>query len=169
MLLMAHLNGRLDMLDRVLDQGEDVTLAVFAGSALSPGDDAGKVYSGLHSRLEALGIPSYCIPGEADAPERRYMTAAIGHESVGMHVRNVHGMSADTRRGDTVVVGFGGRITDDERDHEATLRYPGWELLYRLHLLSRVDQVPVLVLHHPPAGVRVIDRDEAGGAWATGR
>jgi Icc-related predicted phosphoesterase len=164
MLVMAHLNGRLDMLEQVLERGEEVDLALFAGSALGDGDDAPRTYADLYSHLERLGIPTYCIPGEADAPERCYMAAAIGHESVGRHVSTVHSLQAETRRGEYVVVGFGGRITDDERDHERHLRYPGWELLWRLRLLSRIDPLPVLLLHHPPAGVQVIDRDAAGAS-----
>ncbi|MDX6647326.1 MAG: uncharacterized protein QOK40_3053, partial [Miltoncostaeaceae bacterium] len=160
-LVMAHLNGRLDMLERVIDRGEPADLTLFAGNALD-GADPARTHATLFTLLEQLGLPAYTIPGEADAPERRYLAAAMGHESAGKHVRDVHGLHAETRRGEYVVVGFGGRITDDERDHEGALRYPGWELLARLRLLGRLDQLPILMLHHPPAGVRIIDRDDAG-------
>ena len=125
--------------------------------------DPAPTLANTYRMLERSGLPSYCVPGEADAPERVYLAATVGHESAGRGTTwYVHGSFAMAPRSEYAVAGFGGRITDDERDHERALRYPGWELLARLDLLRSVDQVPLLLFHHPPAHVGEIDVDGTG-------
>jgi Icc-related predicted phosphoesterase len=60
--------------------------------------------------------------------------------------------------GDLAVAGFGGRITERERETESALRYPGWEARYRMAFLTQVDQaLLVMVFHNPPARVGNLD------------
>jgi Icc-related predicted phosphoesterase len=164
-LVIAHINGRLDLFDRALERlDEDRPDAILiAGAVLGEEADAAGTFAGAYRRLEQAGVAAYGVPGEADAPERAYYAATVGQESAGRgRTTCVHGAFAPAPRNPYAVAGFGGRITDDERDHERSLRYPGWELLARLHLLRDIDQVPLLLFHHPPADASDVDLDAAG-------
>jgi uncharacterized protein len=151
-LAIAQLGGRVELLDRLSDvvERERPDMLFFAGGALGEGSDPARTHAAVFAALEKLGVPSYCIPGEADGPERLYLTAALGHQSVARNVHIVHGTFALAPAHGLAVVGFGGGITDDEREHVAAVRYAGWELVARMHLLRGVDQPPLLLLHHPP-------------------
>src|SRR5262245_56571545 len=164
-LVMAHVNGRLDQVGRALDRLEEdrPDAILLAGAVLGEQADAARTFLGAYQWLEQTGVPAYGVPGEADASERAYFAATVGQESAGRgRVTCVHGAFAAAPRNPYAIAGFGGRITDKERDHERSLRYPGWELLARLHLIRDIDQVPLLLFHHPPAEAGDIDLDGAG-------
>ncbi len=59
------------------------------------------------------------------------------------------------------MAGFGGRTTDNERETETALRYPGWEVTYRLGFLGQLEQNLLLVFHNPTAETG--DLDLVGG------
>jgi Icc-related predicted phosphoesterase len=168
-LACAHLNGELDRLrdlERAVD-AERPELLVFAGNMLAPGRAAEKgAPRALHQVLHALAeLPCHVavVPGEQDAPERRVLPIETAGEWTERHLHCVHGMHLPM--GELAVAGFGGRVTEHERDNEASLRYPGWEVRYRMAFLSQVDQaLLLLVFHHPPAQVRDLDLLDGDGA-----
>jgi Icc-related predicted phosphoesterase len=103
------------------------------------------------------------VPGEQDVPERHVLPIATAQEWTERHLHCVHGMPLVM--GQVVVAGFGGRITEHEREVEQALRYPGWEVKYRMAFLSQVDQpLLLLVFHHPPAQVRDLELGDAEGS-----
>jgi Icc-related predicted phosphoesterase len=164
-MVLAHLNGRLDALERAVEgvEEERADAILVLGSLLGPDAEPAQTFATAFRMLTRSGLPSFVVPGEADAPERAYLAASLGHESVGKGTtRSVHGSFALAPSHQYAVAGFGGRITDDKRDHERILRYPGWELLARLDVLRDVDQIPLLAFHHPPAEAGDVDLDAAG-------
>lgn len=59
--------------------------------------------------------------------------------------------------GDPAVAGFGGCITEGERETGTALDYPDWEAMYRMAFLGQLEQDLVLSLHQPPAQVHELD------------
>ena len=111
--------------------------------------------------LSRLEVPVYLIPGENDAPERFFLQAVFNSEIVSPKVHMVHRSFAPLGS-EYVVAGFGGAITDGEREHEFFLRYPGWEAEFSLEFLQHLDQERILVFHTPPAGKLVGGEPEVG-------
>jgi uncharacterized protein len=160
-LAFAHLDGELDRLEdleRVVAE-ERAELVVFAGSARADHRDADpEAPRSLHRVLHVLArlpCPVAVIPGEHDWPERHVMPVLTGQEWSERHLHSVHGSFASVRT--LSVAGFGGQVTERERETDAALRYPGWEVRYRLAFLADLDQDLLLVFHHPPAQVRELD------------
>jgi Icc-related predicted phosphoesterase len=100
--------------------------------------------------LSSLGVPACLVPGRTDAPERLFLQAACNAEIVAARVYNVHRSFAPLGS-NWIVAGFGGEITEEERDHTFFLRYPGWEAQFSLEFLRHLDQDRILLLHTPPA------------------
>jgi Icc-related predicted phosphoesterase len=159
-LACAHLDGELDRLQdlRLVVEEERPDLVVFAGGLLAPGREGSTVARGLHRLLHglaALPCAVAVVPGAADAPERRVLPVATAQEWTERNLHCVHGMLATID--DLAVAGFGGDITERERETEVALRYPAWELRYRMAFLNRVEQPLLLVHHHPPAQMHELD------------
>ncbi len=123
---------------------------VFAGNAtrLSGLDEEArlKAYHEMLHWLGSLDLPVFFVPGVVDVPERAIFQAAINHELVVPRVAIVHGMPAFLR-GQYVVEGYGGRLTDEEIRSDDELTYPLWRAEFALHELRRFDQLPLMVLH----------------------
>jgi uncharacterized protein len=163
-LACAHLNGALDRLSELRGavEAERPDLVVFAGNlvaadrpAASPDVEARALHRAVHE-LAALPCPVAIVPGEHDAPERRMMPILASQEWAEHRLLCVHGMPAVM--GELAVGGFGGRITEHEREVESAVRYPAWEARYRMAFLTQVDQaLLVLVFHTPPARVHDLD------------
>ena len=174
-LACAHLDGELDRLrdlERAVEE-ERPELLVFAGSALAPGRAAEKgAAQSLHHVLRTLAdlpCPVAIVPGEHDAPESRVLPIVTALEWTESHLHCVHGMPLPM--GELAIAGFGGRVTEHEREVDQALRYPGWEVEYRMAFLSQVDQpLLLLVFHNPPAHVRdlePLDGDRGGSEVVT--
>jgi Icc-related predicted phosphoesterase len=160
-LAFAHLNGRLELLDQ-LSQAVDherPDLVVFGGNAAGPGErdrerDA-RTFDATFRALGTLPCPVVLIPGEHDAPERAFLAASVSREWVERQLHAVHGAFALVQH--LAAAGFGGAITEGERETERVLRYPAWEVIYRMGFLRELDQQLLLVFHHPPAEMKAID------------
>src|SRR2546430_2481453 len=124
-LACAHLNGELDRLsdlERAVEE-EGPELVVFAGNLLAPGRAAEKgAPQALHRVLRTLAdLPCQValVPGEQDVPERHVLPIATAQEWTERRLHCVHGMPL--LMGQLAVAGFGGRITDHEREVEQAL------------------------------------------------
>ncbi len=89
------------------------------------------------------------VPGHRDAPLTDYLRAALKDNSGSPNVGLVHQGFINAGR-DFVLVGFGGDITEDERETELVNRFPEWELAYHLQVLQQLPQDPILLTHYPP-------------------
>src|SRR5829696_7366968 len=94
-------------------------------------------YRALLKRLGQSELPAFWVPGPTDAPIRDYLRESYNIEIAYPDLRGVHG-SAAVGPHNVLFVGMGGEILDDPdsiRAEEAILRYPGWEVEYRLKIV----------------------------------
>jgi Icc-related predicted phosphoesterase len=119
-------------------------------------------HDGRWDVLRALGraqLPVYWVPGPGDAPVDRYLRDAFNIEIAFPLLHGVHGTIAYASGG-VLVAGLGGEISDDPeepREEQTHLRYPRWEVEYRLKVLQEVTKYNQLVLLFttPPAHKRL--------------
>ncbi len=95
--------------------------------------------------LKTLGIPVYLVPGVNDAPERLFLQAAFNAEISGQ-VHPVH-RSFFLHGSAYAISGFGGEITDGEREGRFFVKYPAWEAEYALEFLHQIRRPCILVFH----------------------
>jgi Icc-related predicted phosphoesterase len=99
-------------------------------------------------------LPVFCVPGPEDAPFSEFLREAANIEVVYPDTHNVHATFA-MASGQLLISGMGGAIEDDanmRRDELERLRYPGWELEYRLKFLRELkDYLKIFLFTTPPA------------------
>lgn len=106
-------------------------------------------YRAFFKGLGELRIPVYYIPGRSDAPIARYLREAFNYEIVYPHIRNVH-KSFSFYRNHYEIVGFGGEISDKQREDQFILRYPRWEVEYHLKIIRDLRPMELLMLFSTP-------------------
>ncbi len=112
-------------------------------------------YDAFFRGLGELNIPVYYIPGKFDAPIARYLREAFNYEIVYPHIRNVH-KSFSFYRNHYELVGFGGEISEKQREDQFILRYPRWEVEYHLKIIRDLRPMQLLMLFYtPPYGGRL--------------
>ncbi|HEY7253559.1 MAG TPA: heat-stable protein [Methylomirabilota bacterium] len=123
------------------------------------GDLAGPLYKpeDLRTVLRALangGRHAFWVPGPGDAPVEHYLRESHEAELLVPFLRGVHGTTAFAP-GYVLFAGMGGEISDDAfepREEIKALRYPHWEVDYRLKALRDLDEFElVLMFWTPPA------------------
>jgi Icc-related predicted phosphoesterase len=123
------------------------------GDLANPDGDRSEEYRTLFEALGASGVPSFWVPGPADAPIETYLREARNMEVVFPNLRGVHGTCALTRH--ILFAGLGGEIDDDPdvaRDEQTRLRYPAWHAEYHLKLVAELEEYQrVLLFSTPPA------------------
>jgi uncharacterized protein len=155
-LCAAEPRGSGDAVERLLEAARDQTVdAVAVLGDLSDGSGGTDGYRTVFRLLSGSGLPTYWIPGPGDAPVVVYLREAHNIEVVFAQLHGVHGTAAFTPDRHVLIAGLGGEIADDpaeEREEQQRLRYPRWELEYRLKL---VQELPghelVLMTSTPPA------------------
>jgi Icc-related predicted phosphoesterase len=154
-LCVADPRGSAEALARVLETAADERVgAVAVIGDLSADHDRPSSLRAVFRALHKGGLPSFWVPGPADAPVEDYLREAHNAEVVHPNLRGVHGTAASTA-GHLVVAGLGGEIGDDPSEHRdeiERLRYPRWEPEYRLKILAEFDEPEkVLLFTTPPA------------------
>ena len=117
------------------------------------------LYAEFYQALRSAPFRIFAVPGNMDAPEGRYLRAALADAGVDSPVEVVHRTIA--RLGPYVIVGLGGEITEADREEFFVLQYPRWEASQCFGLFEHVDAERIMVLHTPPLGGEV-DRDGGG-------
>jgi Icc-related predicted phosphoesterase len=133
-LAAADPRGDVDTVTQLLDQvdltGADAIALI--GSLTSDGSETAH-----RAVLKALGparVHTFWVPGPLDAPVAAYLRESYNMETVFPFLHGVHGtlaLSPDY----VLFAGMGGEIVDHpdtRREEQETLRYPGWEVEYRL-------------------------------------
>lgn len=111
--------------------------------------------------LNRLDVPVFVVPGKNDAPERFFLQAAFNTEIVSPQIHIVHRSFAPLGR-NYIVAGFGGEITEETRENEFFLLYPGWEAEFSLAFLRHLEQAKILLFHTPPAEKFEDENEQAG-------
>jgi Icc-related predicted phosphoesterase len=119
------------------------------------GDHPGReAYRSIFRALGAGGVPAFWVPGPHDAPVADYLRETANIEVVYPFLHGIHG-TIGFGPGYVLFAGLGGAVEDDpdaSRDEIGRLRYPRWEVEYRLKPLRELkDYVLVLLFHTPPA------------------
>jgi uncharacterized protein len=152
---VAGIGGEVPPLEQLLGglpEADDDAVAVVGdlGAAWSKAD----TYRLIFRALGQGGRPTFWVPGPTDAPLRDYLRESSNMEIAYPFLHGVHGTVA-LGPGNVLFAGMGGEIADDPetmRAEEAVLRYPGWEVEYRLKLIREFDtSEQVFLFTTPPA------------------
>jgi uncharacterized protein len=153
-LCLAEPRGSATAMRQILEAAGTLHVQAVALVGDVGGDDRPAGYRSVFRALGQSGLPGYWVPGPADAPVEEYLREAHNMEVVFPFLHGVHG-SAASAPGSVLVAGVGGRVSDDPSEHReelAELRYPRWEVEYRLKVLRELKpQELVLLFATPPA------------------
>jgi uncharacterized protein len=150
LLVIAAIRGNVERLESLLGDlpgtgGPDAVVVVGdIGAAWTKAD----TYRAAFKALGKAERPAFWVPGPTDAPISDYLRESYNAEIVYPRLRGVHGTFA-LGAGPTLFAGMGGEIVDDPntvRVEEAGLRYPGWEVEYRLKVIREVKDYPRVFL-----------------------
>jgi uncharacterized protein len=144
LLVAGPLNGATDTLELLLGQvaEDEIDLIAVVGDLGAPWSKP-ETFRSIFRTLGENGLPAFWIPGHTDAPLSQYLREAYNMEITFDHLHGVHGTVA-LASPHIVVAGMGGEIVDDPdaiRGEEALLRYPGWEVEYRLKAVRELEEL----------------------------
>jgi Icc-related predicted phosphoesterase len=131
---VGHVEALLEQVDRT-GAGALALAGSLAGAGARP-----ETYRALFKTMGSAKVQTFWIPGAQDAPLARYLRESYNIELAFPFLHGVHGamaMSPDH----VVYAGMGGEIVDDPdavREEQRTLRYPAWEVEYRLKVLREL-------------------------------
>jgi uncharacterized protein len=138
LLVVGQIRGEVKALARVLDRHEELGVdGVVAVGDLGAAWSKADTYREIFRTLGESGLHTFWLPGANDAPVRDYLREASNMEIAFPLLRGVHATAVQAP-GQLVFCGMGGEILDDPdaiRGEETQLRYPGWEVEYRLKVL----------------------------------
>jgi Icc-related predicted phosphoesterase len=146
--------GNLEAVAALVKQAPDAgaEAVVVLGNLATSGATA-RMYGNIFKTLAESRLPTFYIPGPADAPIAEYLREAANIEIVYPYLHGVHATFA-VAPGYVIFAGMGGTVADDPnitREEQETLRYPGWEVEYRLKFLSELkDYQKVFLFTTPP-------------------
>lgn len=149
LLAVGGINGTTEPLEQLLTDMSEQPVDVIAvvgdlGAAWTKAD----VYRAIFTTLGRTDIPTFWVPGPVDAPLGDYLREAYNMETVFPHLHGVHGTAVDGP-GHILYAGMGGEIVDDPetvRVEESVLRYPAWEVEYRLKVIREFKEHPKVFL-----------------------
>lgn len=149
LLAVGGINGTLEPLEQLLTEvSEQPVDAIAVVGDLGAAGTKADVYRAIFTALGRGDIPTFWVPGPADAPLGDYLREAYNMETVFPHLHGVHGTAVDGP-GHILYAGMGGEIVDDPetvRVEESVLRYPAWEVEYRLKVIREFKEHPKVFL-----------------------
>jgi uncharacterized protein len=150
-LAAAEPKGAVDELARLVGQVEHTGADAIAllGSLTNGDGDQQSAHRALLKTLGPARVRTFWVPGPLDAPIAAYLRESYNIETVFPLLRGVHGTLALSE--DYVLfAGMGGEIVDNpdaEREEHRALRYPGWEVEYRLKVCQALShEYPMVFL-----------------------
>lgn len=148
LLAVGGINGTLEPLEQLLTEvSEQPVDAIAVVGDLGAAGTKADVYRAIFTALGRGDIPTFWVPGPADALGD-YLREAYNMETVFPHLHGVHGTAVDGP-GHILYAGMGGEIVDDPetvRVEESVLRYPAWEVEYRLKVIREFKEHPKVFL-----------------------
>lgn len=143
----ADPRGDIEAVRRVAHEAGSNANAILLVGSLTPKGADPRQYSRVLKALAEPQLPAFYIPGPDDAPFVEFLREAANFEVVFPHIHGVHGTFAMAPH--TVFSGMGGAIVDSgdvQRDEIESLRYPGWEVEYRLKFLRELKDYEKIFL-----------------------
>jgi len=146
--------GAVESVSRLAQEAVSVGAdAIVLLGNLTSANSGPQEYSSILRAVGESQLWTFYVPGPQDAPFHEFLRQAANFEIVFPKLRCVHTTFA-VAAGPVVFAGMGGTIVDDLytlRDELAVLRYPGWEVEYRLKFLQDLkDYSKVLLFTSPP-------------------
>jgi HSP20 family molecular chaperone IbpA/Icc-related predicted phosphoesterase len=143
LLVLGEIRGAVDSFARVLGKltETDADAIAIVGDLGAPWSKPA-MYRSIFKALGQARRPTYWVPGRWDGPFRAYLGECSNMETVYPSLHGVHG-TAVVGIDDVLFAGMGGEIVDDPRafaEEEVRIRYPGWEVEYRLKVIRSFDQ-----------------------------
>lgn len=115
-----------------------------------------RLYKQFSALVDSLGIPVLLVPGHLDAPEERYFLfmqqSAFQSDNLILLHENIYKVGA------YIFTGFGGQITDQEKEDYFLLQYPRRECLFGTRRMHFLNPPRILIFHTPP--VSTLDMDQ---------
>ena len=151
LLVFSDVRGHMDQLDRLVERHREFSLdgLIFCGnivrgkarcreweearrdnrlpnrnqvSVLSEAVEDLRHYKYFCHRMDALGVPVMIVPGHLDAPEERYF---LFMQQVAFYADNLVLLHENiVKVGAYIFAGFGGEITENDKEDYFMLRYP---------------------------------------------
>jgi uncharacterized protein len=149
LLATGPVNGATETLERLLGSpaAADADALAVVGDLGVPWSK-GETYRAIFRSLGEAQRPAFWIPGPTDAPLAAYLRESYNMEVAFPQLHGVHGTVA-LAPGPVLFAGMGGEIVDDPeavRMEEALLRYPSWEVEYRLKVIRELKDYPKVFL-----------------------
>jgi Icc-related predicted phosphoesterase len=154
LLAIGEIRGEAEALEGALGElPTDVDAVLIVGDLTAPWSKQ-DTYRSIFHALGKTQVPAFWVPGPTDGPIGDYLDESYNIEIVHPFLHGVHGTFA-LGPSHVLFAGMGGEIVDDPdtpRVEEAGLRYPGWEVEYRLKVLREVkDYEKVFLFTTQPA------------------
>jgi Icc-related predicted phosphoesterase len=148
---VSDVHGEVEQLEHVLASANADVVAVIGNLGVEWGSRP-ETYRAIFKALGSAGKPAFWVPGQYDAPLRDYLQESQGMEIAFPLLHGVHGTFAFAPGG-ALFAGMGGEVSDDPktiRAEEMLLRYPGWEVEYRLKMLAELEPSEIVFLFATP-------------------
>jgi uncharacterized protein len=154
LLALGQIRGDVESLERLLHELPETDAVAIVGDLGAPFSRE-DTYRAIFKTLGDADRTAFWVPGPNDAPLRDYLRESANMEVVFPFLHGLHGTAALGPGGHFLFAGMGGEVHDDPDTmpaEEAILRYPGWEVEYRLKIVREFDELEkVLVFATPPA------------------
>lgn len=118
-------------------------------------------YRGFFDFVRQWGVPTFLVPGNMDAPRRRYFETVLQKAPDSGKIHCVHGLPA--LWGDFLVLGVGGEIAEEGREDFFVLQVPGWEAAYLMSCSPEFANRKIFLFHTPPIGTLDLDKGQHKG------
>ncbi len=124
-----------------------------------------QLYHIFYEMVREVDLPFFTIPGNVDSPLDQYIK--IGWEEMKIERSEIHRKNSKLHLVHSsffaldkrfIVAGFGGEITQQEKEDYFVLQFPRWEVEYGLNFLSNTSSPIILLSHTPPVGI--LDSDD---------
>lgn len=116
-----------------------------------------QLYHTFYENMRETDLPLFTIPGNVDSPLDQYIKIAWEEMKKNSKLHVVHSsfFALDKH---FIVTGFGGEISEHDKEDYFVLQFPRWEVEHGLNFLSNISSSTILLSHTPPVGI--LDSDD---------
>jgi Icc-related predicted phosphoesterase len=176
-LIISDFHGKISILDAIFERFQkilpdiisfcgDVVQGRARGTAWLKGQAEGKrpdiyspeiiqeaqedhnAYQAFFKTLDRIGIPIIVVPGNMDAPEKRFFSHLFDYEMTLNNIRLVQENIFCYK--EIFFSGFGGEITENQLEKDFVLQYPIQKAHFFMRKLFYLKGKKILILHTPP-------------------
>jgi len=120
------------------------------------------LYGLLYNMLRQSGMPVFAVPGNMDAPERRFAHYVLPMVVSSSALNVVHLSRAVMKP--YLIAGIGGELVETAPHRELVLQYSRKEAEFAIGLLAGASVSKILVTHTPPVSALGLDEGSQKGS-----